>query len=147
VHQKNTIATGSPTRFYVKINTRKSLTHTRAWQEKQHENNVRPFLHNSRLTHRIQYTYISYTISMFVRIFPYSFSVVLRRYTAVARSSSYCTRIYLRVYTYFIILLYLFLPGFLVLFGSDIARGRTLFCRSAVKHHNNIIRSNVVYSA
>jgi len=55
VHQKNTIATGNLTRFYVKINTRKSLTHTRARGRK---NNMKIMFVHSCTTHALHIVYL-----------------------------------------------------------------------------------------
>lgn len=133
MHQKNTIATGNLTRFYVKINTRKSLTHTRARGRK---NNMKIMFVHSCATHalHIHFEHNKYVCAHFF-IFSLGRSSTLQRCSSPQLQLLY-ENIPIRVcILYFIILLYLFLPGFLVLFGSDIARGRTLFCRSAVWHH------------
>jgi len=148
--RRTPFATGNLTRFYVKINTRKSLTHTRARGRK---NNMKIMFVRSCTTHALHIVYLHIHLEYNKYVCAHFFIFSVGRFSTLYRCSPQLQLLYenipIRVYViYFIILLYLFLPGFLVLFGSDIARGRTLFCRSAVWHHNNnIIRSNVVYSA
>lgn len=120
MHQKNTIATGNLTRFYVKINTRKSLTHTRARSRK---NNMKIMFVRSCTTHALHivlylHTHFEYNKYVCAHFFIFS----LGRSSTLYRCSPQLQllyenipiRVYLRhIFYYFIVFIFTRLPRFI----------------------------------